>query len=484
MSATSLQVESEAPLAGQRSILPNAWHLTFSQVIRRSFRMAVLFWTARLLGVATFGEYALLLTVVEMAAVVSGSGYISYLTREIASDGEAAWPLGAKVTQVRFALIVPVIAAEFLILWILRFPAAVTVNAVFLSVSLFPRAVNEAIQGVLGGLSRFAPLCWIETAQGCILVTMAPLLVLRGYGLRGVLAAEILAATGGAICAAVAVVGLIDFRTHRTYSLSQVLRSLYAFNIFPFITNVYDRVDIVLLARLAGDFATGIYSLPYRVLASLQILPYGLMGALLPGLSASGASTPQARANFARVLQILYSVALIMILTTFAFAPAVVGLILGPKYAGSVLAMKILIWAAVPMFVNHALNILLLAAHHERVFLWTSAICTLFNIGANLLFIPRYSFVAAAVITILTELLLLLMNCYLVRKRLGGIELPRQFMAITLGFVIALFVFRVIALRSESIWAGVPSCVAFAGLAIWMARDAFPPLIEKVGSFE
>jgi len=116
------------------------------------------------------------------------------------------------------------------------------------------------------------------------------------------------------------------------------------------------------------------------------------------------------------------------------------------------------------------------------VFLRTSAICTLFNVGANLLFIPRYSFVAAAVITILTELLLLAMNCYLVQKRLGGIELPRQFMAITISFVIALLVFRGIALRSDSIWAGVPSCLAFAGLAIWMARDAFYPLIEKVGS--
>src|SRR5258708_35342735 len=102
MSATSIQVESlAAPPRQQQSILPNAWHLCFSQIIRRAFRMVLLFWTARLLGVGTFGEYALMLTLVEMMAVVSGSGYISYLTREIPADPEAPWPLSSKVTLAR-----------------------------------------------------------------------------------------------------------------------------------------------------------------------------------------------------------------------------------------------------------------------------------------------------------------------------------------------------------------------------------------------
>jgi O-antigen/teichoic acid export membrane protein len=161
---------------------------------------------------------------------------------------------------------------------------------------------------------------------------------------------------------------------------------------------------------LAGNVATGIYSLPYRVLGSLQIVPYGLMGALLPRLSASGGATQQTRTDFTRALQFLYSVALLMVLSAVAFASPVVQWILGSSYAGSALAMKILIWAAVPMFVNHALNMLLLAARHERVFLWTTTICTVFNLAANLLFIPRYSFAAAAVITVLTELVLLGMN--------------------------------------------------------------------------
>jgi O-antigen/teichoic acid export membrane protein len=481
MSATSIQVESlAAPPRQQQSILPNAWHLSFSQIVRRAFRMVLLFWTARLLGVGTFGEYALMLTLVEMMAVVSGSGYISYLTREIAADPEAAWPLSSKVTLVRLGLIVPAIGIAFMLLWILRFPMEVALNTSALAVSLFPRAIGESAQGVLGGLSRFAPLSWIEAIQGCILVTIAPLLIIKGCGLRGVLAAEVLAAIGGAVCASAAVLRFLDFQRTRQYRLRMILHSLYAFNIFPFITNVYDRADVILLSRLAGNFATGIYSLPYRVLGSLQIVPYGLMGALLPRLSASGGATQQTRTDFTRALQLLYSVALLMVLTAIAFASPMVQWVLGSSYAGSALAMKILIWAAVPMFVNHALNILLLAARHERVFLWTTTICTVFNLAANLLFIPRYSFAAAAVITVLTELVLLGMNFCLVRKLLGGIAIPSQFAAITLAFVGSLLIFRMFATWTNAIWPGVLVCTTFGGICMWMARDLFASLFNRV----
>jgi O-antigen/teichoic acid export membrane protein len=482
MSTTSISVEAEvAPVRQQRSILPNAWYLSFSQIVRRAFRMVVLFWTARLLGVATFGEYALLLTVVEMAAVVSGSGYISYLTREIAADPEAAWSLSSKVTLVRLGFIVPVIGIAFFLLLILRFPVAVAMNACILSLSLFPRAIGESAQGVLGGFSRFAPLSWIEGVQGCVLMTTAPLLIMKGYGLRGALEAEILSATGGAVCAVTAVSGFVHLQRNKQYRLRTILRSLYAFNIFPFITNIYDRADVILLARLAGNFATGIYSLPYRVLGSSQIVPYGVMGALLPRLSASGGATQQTRTDFVRALQLLYSAALLMVLTAVAFASPAVQWILGPSYAGSALAMKILIWAAVPMFVNHALNILLLAAHHERMFLWTTMVCTVFNLGANVLFIPRYSFEAAAVITVLTELLLLSMNVYLVRKLLGGLAIPRQYVAVSLGFAASFLCFRMLAHRTDAIWPGVVACVAFGGIAVWMARDLFRSLVGRAG---
>ena len=77
---------------------------------------------------------------------------------------------------------------------------------------------------------------------------------------------------------------------------------------------------------------------------------------------------------------------------------------------------KVLIWAEVLMCVNYGLNIALLARGHERVFVKTALVCLAVNLAGNLLFIPRFSWRAAAVFTIVTELVLLRAEPILVQE--------------------------------------------------------------------
>ena len=139
------------------------------------------------------------------------------------------------------------------------------------------------------------------------------------------------------------------------------------------------------------------------------------MGALLPAFSASGAGH-EAREKCAATMKVLYLAALLLLLATLTFADSIVLLLLGKGYAQSVVTLKILVWAAAPAFLNSALNTLLLAAHREKCFLWTASVCTVFNIAANLILIPRFSFIAAAGVTVATECLLLAQNLYLTRR--------------------------------------------------------------------
>lgn len=467
MSVTTLSVNHSRVPRGLRSLVPDAWHLSFSQIVRRLFRMAVLFLSARLLGVTNFGIYALLLTVVEMVAVVSGAGYMTYLTREVAKLPDAGWPLGLKVTQVRFAYIVPAVIVAVLLLKLFRFPSILSFDATLLAFSLFPRAVSESAQGILSGHSCFGPLPWIEFVQGCVLVSLAPLLILEGFGVRGIILAEILAALAGSICAVAFVTKFLKFRSPHKYYVRTLMRSVLAFNIYPFIANVYDRIDVLLLSKLAGSFATGIYSLPYRVFATLQIIPYGLMGALLPGFSSSQVDEGSRR-NCARAMSFLYQVGLLFVLLTTAFARPAVLFVLGPSYFPSIAIIKILIWAGVPMLLNWALNILLLAVRKEKVFLWTASTCTIFNVLANLLLIPKFSFYGAAIVTVLTELLLLGQNYYFVIRYLGYPVFPKNGIAITLNFIATIAGFFLLHRYVPENIAGVLACGAFAAFAVWL----------------
>jgi len=448
----------------------NARRFSVSQVVRRISRMAILLVAARMLGAGTFGAYALLLTVVEMVAIVSGYGYVDFLTREVARHREAALDLGVRMTLIRLAYILPSLGLAVLALATLRFPAATILNVALLAVTLLPRAAGESAQGILRGFQRFSPLPWMELTQGVTVLTAAVVLVGMGFGLRGVIAGELLGALAGSIIAISSVAGLVSFNGATAPGLSALARQTFAFNVYPFITNVYDRVDIILLARLAGNVATGIYSLPYRAFGLLQIIPSSVMGALLPVFSAAGLDQ-DARERCRTVMKFLYLTGLLITLATLAFAAPVVLFILGPSYSGSATVLEILVWAGVPTFLNLALNTLLLAAHREKVFLWTATVCTVFNIAANLLLIPKFSFKAAAWVTVATECLLLAQNLYLVRKLLGHSVLPKDWAGITIAFTAVMAGFWGLQRGIPQTWAGTAALAVFAIFAVWSAAE-------------
>src|SRR5205807_9009800 len=65
----------------------------------------------------------------------------------------------------------------------------------------------------------------------------------------------------------------------------------------------------------------------------------------------------EARLHCARAMKFLYLVALLAVLVTMAFARPVVLAVLGQSYFGSIVTIKILAWASIPVFLNHALNV-------------------------------------------------------------------------------------------------------------------------------
>src|SRR5258708_8599722 len=458
-----------AATAGPGRLAASTRNLWLSQVAARFFRMAALFVAARLLGAATFGTFALLLTVVELIAVSSGASYTDFLTREVAKSPAASWRLALRVTQMRWAYLVPITGIALVVLKLLHFSPDLLRNTAVLSCSLFVRAAGESAQGVLKGLGHFRLLPASELVRGVLSLVFTLILILSGYGLIGVIAADIAATVGFAIFLAVATTRYVDVHNSTAFSFRQVARATFAFNVYPLIINVYDRIDVVLLARLAGSVATGVYSLAYRAFSTLQIVPYGVMGALLPGFSASPTDSAAQR-RCSRAMKYLLLTAGMAVLLTASFATPAVLLILGRDYAGSAIALKLLVWATVPAFMSHALNTLLLAAHKERVFLWTATICTAFNITANLIFIPRYSFVAAAVVTVLTEALLFILNFYAITKYFGHPVLPEDGLTITAIFAVCFAGWVGLGHFMPQVWAGALACAVFAIYATYAAQ--------------
>lgn len=377
---------------------------------------------ARGLGPNAFGVYGLVLAVTEILAVASGAGYTDYLTRESAIDRCLGWGLARQLTLLRIGLAALIALVVLAVLKVFGYPPSVLTYSALMFITIVPRSVSEAIQGVLRGLRRYAAVLAIEAGVGLGLVAGAAVLLARQGGMTVVVGTEIAAAIIGAFVAE-AVAVRMRTRERITLEFSRLLKTSAVFNAYALLVDLYDRLDVVMLSRLAGDFATGIYSAAYRALGMVQMLPYGVMYSLLPSVS-RGTWGKTERERVERAMGLLLSMALFIVLATMTFAGPAIHLLLGARYDQTILAVKILIWAVVLRYLNFALNISLLALRRERVFVVTSLICLAVNVIGNLIFIPRFSWRAAAVMTIVTEAALLAQNVYWVRRALGSVPVP------------------------------------------------------------
>jgi O-antigen/teichoic acid export membrane protein len=474
---TTMDAPREAALV-PGFLLPSVAQLSLARVARGLFRLFLLLIAARLLGPEQFGVYAFLLAVSEILSFVSGGGFTDYLTREVAKHPGLAFQYGRGLTQLRFFYLAALIAITWPVLRLLGYSFPIAASVSLFSLSLFPRAVAESSKGLLRAAHRYTWFLLLELLEGMVLVSVGVFLLSRGSGLRGLIWAEIVS---GLVAAAVSlrmVLGLFIRERSTPFPWHQVVRKTVAFNVYPIVVNIYDRVDVVLLSKLAGNVAAGLYMIPYRILPMLQVLPYGLMGVLLPILSVPG-DRKKEKDYCTDVMGILYPAALFFILETMLLADLGTRVALGNQYQGCALILKVLIWATVPMFLNNALNIFLLARNEEKLLVRTAFVCMLVNIGVNLFVIRRFSYLGAAAVTILTELVLFGQNVVLARRMFGFTPLPPNVLAISSSFVLILGMALWVGRRIPDIVVASAAAAAF-GLCIYFSRTAhFSVLVKR-----
>jgi len=98
------------------------------------------------------------------------------------------------------------------------------------------------------------------------------------------------------------------------------------------------------------------------------------------------------------------------------FSNLIIQILGGDEFTQSVLVLQILLSGLIIYFVSAPLAWLIVVLEKQVYLPWIYLLNAIFNIVANIIFIPRYSFYAAAVITHLSELMILFLLVYAAKK--------------------------------------------------------------------
>lgn len=189
------------------------------------------------------------------------------------------------------------------------------------------------------------------------------------------------------------------FRTSLPYGLALILQTLYL------------RIDVILISIILGASAVGIYGVATRILESFLILGVFFGQAILPRLSSQEEDHHKAERTLSWGMEMLLIFSLPIIIGTFLFSPQIIQLISSGEYLsrvgflGSDMILTLLVMTVFFAYFNQLFTFTLVSKNKQNYLLFVNGTALALNAGLNIFFLSQYGIIAAAVSTILCEVL-------------------------------------------------------------------------------
>jgi O-antigen/teichoic acid export membrane protein len=311
-------------------------------------------------------------------------------------------------------------------------------------------------------------------------------------GLLLVIALAALAAGGGVVefvlvfagLRALDTTGLLAFIHRRVLPLrpdfdlavwGELLRKGLPFAYAGAMITMFFQVDAVMLERMRGAVEVGWYRAPVLVLEGSTLIPRIFGYALIPTMAALHAQSPAAVTElYRRGVKYLLLTGLPIAAFGLVAAGPFVAFLFGPEYAPSAGAARILLPAAVFMFLSNFGETTLACIDRWRTIVVVSTACLLLNVGLNLILIPQLGYVGAAWATLATE------GAYFAATTVALSIFGHRFswLPVLKGPVLASAVFAAVLCASRGlglVGSSLLACAAFAAatllLGVWDPKE-------------
>jgi O-antigen/teichoic acid export membrane protein len=390
---------------GLREIVSHVGTILLQRVGSLILQISTVVLLAHLLGPGGFGQYAVAILLPGMLAMALSLGMPVAAVYALGRDGSVRavlrWylRLGCPVVACGVALSAALVAGASDLI----FPG-VPSQLLWIGACGFPAAwFYHAMTGVLRGKQDFRRYNLANLANPAAgLVAVVLLVWAAGLGGAGAVAAWVSGQTCGFLSAAwfvwrhrAAESGESAVNSRERPDLKYGLK-IYLANILAFMNY---RIDIFLVNFFVGPAGAGIYTAAVRVAEQLWLISQAASLVLLPrlaGLHAAEETLRQVTPIIARwVTLAVLGMAIVLALTM----DWIVNLVFGPEYAPTADVLRWLLPGIVAYSCVMVLSPDLSARGRPDLNGWAAAISLAANVACNLLLIPRYGIIGAALAT-------------------------------------------------------------------------------------
>ena len=409
-----------------RKVAKNTIFQLVGKVLTTVFSLLLVTLIARKLGVSEFGNYTAIVSYGQFFAIFADLGVNIYLIKRITDPGvDEAEEVGSML-GLRIATAIVVIILAYVLMFILPYSAEIRIGIAVVMWAIFAQTVNSLFVSVLQAKLEmyYAALTEVVGRFSVLAFTFIALLFSRN------LIWIILSVTlGGAI------------NLYLTYYFSKnfvrfkliwqpkmwvkILMESLPISVTAVLSFIYFKIDSVLMSFIPihnkiNSVELGIYGSAYKVIEILQLLPGILLGNIFPVITNYVATkNEKLRSVIQRSFDVLAVLGLPITAFVFIYSKQIINIIVGPEFSLATKPLQILAFAVFLNYFSGLFCYIALALNKQISLIYVYLTAAIFNVATNLIFIPIYSYTAASVITLVTQVIVLIGSFSICRKELA-----------------------------------------------------------------
>ena len=401
-----------------RRILGNFLNLSIGELIARLVSFAAFAHLARALGVTLFGLVGFVMTVVTYLLIPVLQGFDSVGIRDVSRAPHLVARYAGNILSIR---LLSALATWLLLLastMALGVPSELRTLLLVFALTLFPNAASlkwtfqaaennrpVAIAGILSQVVFAAGAFTVRDPGSLLLVAL--------YAIAGETVAS-------------AFLARQSFRLHGRPGLDHTLwRTLFResapLTASTILGTLLFNFDILALAWFQPGSAVGLYTAVYKLI-TLFAAPLTLFQlSVFPSLSRAYVGGTDLGTAAAPVVRYLAAAFLPLPFAGLLMAGRTLGLLFGPEYTASDITLQILLFAVPLMALRSFFRIILVSYNLQRLDLRGILAGAMTNVALDLLLVPRFGTLGAAISTLSSEVVIFTMSYRYIWKRVARI---------------------------------------------------------------
>jgi len=394
----------------KQTIFKNTFWLSFSEAITRLLGLFLFIYVANILGATEYGKFAFALSIVYLLNVFYGLTSPQIITREIAQDKEKIKEISAifslKVILGILSLILMIIISFFVtndifirkVIWLLSIYVLLTS---FLEIILaFVRAKQKMEYEFL--MKVFQTILFVSL--GFFVIFNFPSIINLSYSYLFSVLISLLV-----------FLFIFHFKIHplkfdfNIEVWKRILIMSWPLALISIFSTLYNQIDSAMMGFWGQLTQTGWYNASYKIIGA-SLIPANLIAlSFYPSISRA---FKESKEKFQQLWEYHFSLmiflAIPIMIGGLILAPKIINFFYDSSYAPSVFAFKILIIMAGTIMFYIPLQQGLIIINQQVKFFWAVFIGVFVNVGLNYFLIPKFSLYGAAVATVITNFIILL----------------------------------------------------------------------------